>query len=96
MTLHSLEQNRGGCRRQQTVSWTRRLPTSIGLNDGRAIATLADARDFILALPERRQTDDWQHASELLMKGARGGATEIDVAGAADQLKIALHAEGLI
>ena len=90
------EYARGRHRRQNAVSWSRRLPASIGLNDGRALATLADARDFILGLAERRQTTDWQRASELLMKGARGGATEIDVAWAANQLRVALHAEGLI
>ena len=90
------EPARGRTRRQNAVSWSRRLPRSIGLSDGRALETLADARDFILALRQRRQNNDWQHASELLMKGARGGATEIDVAWAADQLKVALHGEGLI
>jgi len=77
--------------------WARELPTSIGLSDGRRLNTLADARDLILGLTERRQANDhWQYVSELLMKGARGGATEQDLAGAAAQLKMALVAEGLI
>jgi hypothetical protein len=77
--------------------WTREFPTSIGLSDGRALTTLADARNLILELPERRQANDrWQYASELLMKVARGSATGLDLAGVAAQLKIALDAEGLI
>jgi len=53
------------------VSWSRRFATPIKLKDGREIATLADARDFQLALPERHQSRPfWQYAAELLIDAA--------------------------
>jgi hypothetical protein len=79
------------------MNWTRKLPTPIALKNGRALATLADARELIAGFPERlRAKAHWQQATELLMKVADDRATGIDVARAADQLKIALKAEGLV
>jgi len=78
------------------MSWTRPLPAPIILKDGRALVRLIDARDLILGLTERRQANaHWQRTAEALMKAARH-ATENDVAGVANQLTIALKAEGLI
>jgi hypothetical protein len=78
------------------MPWTRKLPAPIILKDGRALVRLIDARDLILGLTERRQADAHrQPAAEALMKAA-SHATQIDVAGVANQLTIALRAEGLI
>ena len=78
------------------MTWSRRLPQPVRLNDGRTIATLAQARDLMLTLAEQRQTNPhWRDAAELLMKAAyRGRQDPIHDAGA--QLSRALRADGLI
>jgi hypothetical protein len=77
--------------------WTRRFPTPLVLKDGQALASLAQARDFILEMTERRQAKDfWQQASESLMKAATRSSTQGDIARAVDQLTAALRAEGLM
>jgi hypothetical protein len=53
------------------MTWSRKLPKPLYLNDGRTLATLAQARDAVLALPQLCQTDPhWQHAAELLLGDA--------------------------
>lgn len=77
------------------MTWTRKLPIPILLKDGRTIATLGQARDVMLALPEhRRMKPFWQYAAELLLDAAEQGGGDIDDAWA--QLSRALTAEGLL
>jgi DNA-binding SARP family transcriptional activator len=78
------------------MAWSRRLPQTLYLNDGRTIATLAEARDVILALSRLDQTNPhWERAAELLMEAAyRGRLDPIVDVGA--QLSRALRADGLI
>jgi hypothetical protein len=74
------------------MPWTRRLPTSIVFKEGRSIATLEQARAFMLALPERSQARPyWQHAAELLIEAAEHAG---DIDGAYRQLMRAMTAEG--
>jgi hypothetical protein len=74
------------------MPWTRKLPTPIVLKDGRSIATLEEARAFMLGLPERSQARPyWQYAAELLIDAAEGAG---DIKGAYHQLKRAITAEG--
>ena len=78
------------------MTWTRRLPTSLHLNDGRTLTTLAQARDLLLDLPQLDQANPhWQSAGELLLQGAyRGRQTPIlDVS---KQFSRALHIDGLL
>lgn len=75
---------------------TSKTPKPVMLNDGRAVATLADARELMLALPERHQRNAyWQYAGELLLKAADRGE-KYAVMDAWAQLTRALKAEGLI
>jgi hypothetical protein len=78
------------------MPWSRRFPKPLYLNDGRTIATLAEARDVMLALSRLDQTNPhWAPAAELLMKAAyRGRKDPIMDVGA--QLSLALRADGLI
>jgi hypothetical protein len=78
------------------MPWTQKFPEPIKLNNGRKIATLGQAREFMLALPERHQSRPfWQYAAELLIEAAeRGDRAGVDDAAA--QLSRALAAEGLI
>jgi len=64
--------------------------------NGRTIATLGQARELMLALPERHQIRPfWQYAAELLIDAAeRGDRASVDDAAA--QLSRALAAEGLL
>jgi hypothetical protein len=79
------------------MGWTVKLPEPILLKDGRALANLAHARDFILGMPERHQAKDhWQQASELLMKVASGRLVQANMTGVANTLAVALKADGLI
>jgi hypothetical protein len=75
---------------------TRKCPDPIKLKDGRTIATLEQARELMLALPERHQSRPfWQYAAELLIEAAeRGDRASVD--DAASQLSRALAAEGLV
>jgi hypothetical protein len=78
------------------MRWTSRIPKPVTLNDGRRVATLADARELMLALPERHQRNaHWQYAGELLVKAADRGE-KYAVMDARAQLTRALKAEGLI
>lgn len=79
-----------------TMSWTRRLPTSVRLGDGRTLTTLAQARDLLLARPRVDQASShWRSAGELLLQAAhRGRKTSIFDAG--DQFSRALHVDGLL
>jgi hypothetical protein len=78
------------------MSWSRRLPKPLYLNDGRTIVTLAQARDVMLALSKVDQTNPhWRRAAELLMEAAyRGRQEQIQDAGV--ELSEALRADGLI
>jgi hypothetical protein len=77
-------------------SWSKKFWHPIVLKDGRTITTLAEARVFMLALPERHQLRPfWQYAAELLVEAAaRGDRGSVDDAAA--QLSRALTAEGLL
>jgi hypothetical protein len=83
-------------RESGSMTWSRRLPKPIHLSDGRAIVTLAQARDVMLTLSHETQTNPyWREAAELLIKAAyRGRQDPIHDAGA--QLSRALRADGLI
>ena len=53
-----------------SLNWKRHFK-SIPLADGRTIACLAKARDFIASLPEESQkTGQWKYASDLLLRAA--------------------------
>ena len=78
------------------AKWSRKLTRPIALNDGRALATLSEARAFILALPEPHQhSERWRYAEELLNKAAENGE-KYAVMDASAQLNRALKAEGLL
>jgi hypothetical protein len=56
------------------MSWASRLRHPIRLADGRTLKTLSDARDMILALPEKDQRDQkWQRLADLLIVAANSG-----------------------
>jgi hypothetical protein len=74
---------------------SRRLPEPIALNDGRVLETLADARDLMIMLPNRRyDRPHWEHVAELLTAAERGNLAR--AVQFSDRLKDALKAEGLI
>jgi hypothetical protein len=77
------------------MDWNRALPgPEIKLRDGRAITTLADARDLIGQLPEFHEgSAHWREAFELLGRAAENLGWLID---ALRQLWRALKADGLV
>jgi hypothetical protein len=78
------------------MTWSRKLPKPLYLNDGRTLTTLAQARDAVLALPQPHQADQhWQHAAELLSEASNRGRQD-PILDAQTQLSRALEAEGLI
>jgi hypothetical protein len=91
-----LEKSRFVNRNAQFVAWSRRLPFPLHLNDGRRIATLAEARDLMVASSRLDQTNPhWSRAGDLLLEAAyRGRKATIADAGA--QLSLALKADGLM
>jgi len=71
--------------------WSRPLARPIAVRGGTKIATLADARAFIIALPAYiQERSSWQHAAKLLLSAADGG----DVEPASMQIELALFLEG--
>jgi hypothetical protein len=78
------------------MPWTRKFPKPIKLKDGRKIANLGQARELMLALPERHQPRPfWQYAAELLIDAAES-SNPASVGDAQAQLSRALAAEGLL
>jgi hypothetical protein len=76
------------------MPWSRQFSAPIVLRDGRAIATLGDAREMMLAIPAlHRQEAIWRLAADLLIEGA---AYQDLIPDAEDQLSRALKAEGLL
>jgi hypothetical protein len=78
------------------MTWSRKLPKPLYLNDGRTLATLSQARDAVLALPRLHQIDpQWRRAVELLVEASYRERQDpiLDVG---TQLSRALEAEGLI
>jgi hypothetical protein len=77
------------------MAWTRKLTPPLVLKDGRALKTLADARDMILGLLEGQQrTLYWQHAAGLLLYAAKDDKEETDDVRA--QLMRALYRDGFM
>jgi hypothetical protein len=76
------------------MSWSRKFAKPIILKDGRTIATLREARELILALPERtQQRPQWQYAGELLLNAADQG---VDLTDAWAQLRRVPIVEGML
>jgi hypothetical protein len=76
------------------MTWARKFDKPIDLKDGRTIATLEEAREFILSLPTLHQWGAlWAYAGDLLLEAA---ADEGSLPDAEAQLTRALKAEGLI
>ena len=72
--------------------WARKLSEPVKVIGRKApIATLTEARAFILSLPEGYQAlREWQHAAKLILAAAEGG----DVVEATTQLQFALLMAG--
>ena len=64
--------------RHGLTGWSAKLTRTIVLKDGTTLATLADARAFILKEPKHiQERGSWQHAAELMILAAeRGGSIE--------------------
>ena len=76
------------------VSWRRKLARRIVLLDGTQLATLHDAAGFITALPESRQTKQWNDAVARLLKAAdTGSLDDIAIATRAVELVVLQDAE---
>ena len=79
------------------MGWARKFPTPIVLKGGQALKSLADVRDLIFAMTERRQARDiWQQTSESLMRAADGSSGDRDAERVASQVMTALKSEGLM
>jgi hypothetical protein len=77
------------------MSWSCRLKRPLGLNDGRRLETLEDARWALLELSQlSHQNEHCELASRLLMKAVEGNQPALDEF--AVQLTLALKAESLI
>jgi hypothetical protein len=73
------------------ADWNRRLTEPLRTRDGTVLATLADARSYMLALSTARAMRvTWQKAAELILEAAAGG----DIEAASQQLELALLMDG--
>ena len=78
------------------MSWKKALPEPIVLKDGRKLATMREAGEFILRLSDRIQASPTvTYATELLLMAVQTGKRE-DVSDAAHQVSRALKAHGFI
>jgi hypothetical protein len=76
------------------MPWDARFWRPIALKDGRTIATLAEARDLVLALADLHQRPPhWGDAAQLLLRAASSDSAMDD---ALVQMMRALKAEGLL
>jgi hypothetical protein len=56
------------------MPWTRKLPQSVTLKDGRTLVTLADAKAVVELLPTSHQwREHWLYASGLIKEAASSG-----------------------
>jgi len=77
--------------RKPKPDWKRPLTEPLRARDGTALATLADAREYMLALPSYRSSRiAWQKAAELVLEAAASG----DIAAASLQLDRAMLMDG--
>jgi hypothetical protein len=76
------------------MPWSFKLSSPIALKDGRRLETLADARAFIFALPERySESPHLKLAVRMLDEASKDWML---VSEAEAQIRVALKAEGLI
>ena len=76
------------------ANWDRKLAWPVTVRGGGPIATLSDARLFILDLPDTIQGRlTWQYAADLLLKAAESGS-DGDTEQATLQIERALIRDG--
>jgi hypothetical protein len=76
------------------MNWDTKFWKPVRLKDGRAMATLGEARTFVSAHQERgARNAEWQSVSELLGRAAYSNSLADD---ALSQLIRALKVEGLV
>ena len=79
------------------MAWSRKLSPPITLDDGRTFATLREAADFILELPDlHRRNPHWQLAIEAMMRAAKPASNMTERNEAQRRLKAALRREGVL
>jgi hypothetical protein len=76
------------------MTWSFKMASPILLKDGRRLETLADARAFIFALPERQLNRPQLKLAVRMLDAASRDWMMVSEAG--DQIRAALKAEGLI
>lgn len=73
------------------ANWRRKLSRPLIVLRGPTLRTLAEARAYILDLPEAEQHySAWQAAARLMLEAAEGG----DVMAATEQIHLALFTRG--
>ena len=73
------------------MPWSAPLSRPLTLRDGKRLATLADARALVLALPAGDQERNaWQRAAELLIEAAENGG---DIEAATEAMFFALFVQ---
>jgi hypothetical protein len=75
------------------MPWSFKIAPPIILKDGRRLETLADARAFIFALPDRHRDGPELKLAVQMLDVASGDWMVVSEAG--EQIRIALKAEGL-
>ena len=77
------------------MPWSKKFWKPIMLKDGREIATLSDARDFMVDdLPDvRASAKYWQYSAELLLAAAESGE-RADIDSATDRFARAAGVDG--
>jgi hypothetical protein len=58
--------------------WSGKLAHPIVVRGGRTLKTLADARAYLIALPENHHLGAWRKAALLLLTAAADGAVGIE------------------
>jgi hypothetical protein len=75
------------------VSWKHTLSETLKDKHGSELRTIADARAYVLALPDHLSgRQHWQHAAKLMLVASRGG----DTVACTKQITLALLMDGLL
>jgi hypothetical protein len=78
------------------MPWSRKLATPITLKDGRAIATLSQARELMLSISiAHRRGDMWRNTASLLDEAAADNSYVPHIKAEA-QLRLSLKIDGLL
>jgi hypothetical protein len=79
--------------RKNSKGWSAKLAHVIEIKGDPKLATLSDARAYILKLPKHKHSSQWDAAIRCLLQAAESGSAE-DIRQATKQIELAFFYQG--